>query len=688
MVSAALLLFVLAAVVGVLGLMLQLGGTATVDGQGQADSSAAFYLAESGLERGMASVQAGLGGGYTQASCTGAGGTFTIGRGSVTLSGVSQPATCSLTGSPRCTRCTLTATGRVLGAQHTLSQDIDLGSQNGTFCNGDLGDCSNSPTVTWKLDLRNNNASPSIGVFNLTYSGHGNNVPTCAPGSNCRLEQDLGSSSNGTNSTGLMGNAVPIPANASYPIYQTMSRGSRSLVEVGALFLGSNPTLTGPDSLTGSAAFWDDARNSATNTVGTNGANTGATNDGSANSGTACQRPSARRQTCDSWCYGGDTLVYSFSANVTALSDGLTGVRFGSGAQSLAMTLLTKYPDAGSRGAPPVNLDAEVWYARNANFSGSSPAGSPLVAGASSYKGRGQAALGAAWTSGNTDTTAITGTNFTVGNSFGTSANQLISPGDAVSVSGGGGTPCGATGQCGTIVSQLSSTEPGGRLGGRGTYRMSATNVVAAANNRAWVVKSNVLRVSNCQVCAFAAGDALGGGLAGRSISAQATPDSNYGLTEVAGGVGRYTVSGAAAQLSAAANNAYAGTPGALLFLPSSAGTAPAASALPMLVKQTAGTGSLVAGTRVTASSAVNAATTQLTLSATPATVVDGATLCGGTCALFVTGGNTPFTLSGITANFNEWASGFMCLKGVDQVPQVVTRSYSATGRWTEAVAP
>ena len=91
----------------------------------------------------------------------------------------------------------------------------------------------------------------------------------------------------------------------------------------------------------------------------------------------------------------------------------------------------------------------------------------------------------------------------------------------------------------------------------------------------------------------------------------------------------------------------------------------------------------LAPGTKVTA---VNALTFSFTVSAAPTTPLDGASLCAGTCALFVPGTSTTFALGGITGNFNEWAGGFTCLKGVDQDPNFVTSTSPLSRRWTEVI--
>jgi hypothetical protein len=605
----------------------------------------------------------------------------------VRVTAISAPATCDNTGTTPCSSCTVTSVGEVGFAKRTLTQEIGLADRNGVFCNGATTDCSNTPTQTWQLKLKNTSTVAGIGLFALTYAEQGNNQATCATASNCRLQLDLSSPAAGTNSVGLMGNAVLIPSNGTYPIYQTMTRGSNDLAEVGAFFLGTSaPSLTGPTANPGAASYWNTDKNQITSkTVGSNGSSTGGTNDGTATSGGSCSAPSASTQACTSWCYGGDTLVFSFSSRVTLLTDALTGVTFGTNSgvgQNIAMTRLQKYPSTGVTGAP-IDVEAEIWYARNPNFSGTSP----LAVNASSYKGRGTGAMGARWTSSNTDTTNVSASTqtLTVGASFTGYPNQVISVGDTVSWSGGGGSPACATGtNCGTITGQVTPLLAGEQLGGRGRYSLSGSLAVGAANNRIWTVSSSVLRVSACTVCYFAPGDQVSGLVSGRTISSQTSLNNGYGLTEASGGVGRYTLSGTPAYV-ASNSNLYAGTPGSTLYLPSTS-SQPLVTTPAMLVSVKSGTGVMTPGTTVTSVSSPNAATTAFTVSAQPTTALDGASLCAGTCAFFVPGTNTTFALGGITSNFEGWAAGFTCLKGVDLTPQVVTSSSTTSGRWTEPV--
>ncbi|MDZ5457020.1 hypothetical protein [Azohydromonas lata] len=685
MVTVVAMLFLVATVVFGLTQMLNMSSGNVAESQRQADRTAAFFLAESGLEQAQASLAAALVGSYTNNSCTGIASTYTLGRGTVGLSAVSSPANCDNSGATPCGACTVTSVGRVGNTQSTLTQDMNLTVRNGVYCNGATTDCANSPTLNWQLQLQNTAAVAGIGLFALTYDEQGNNQASCAAASNCRLQMSVSSPAAGNNSVGLMGNAVLIPAGSTYPIYQTMTKGRNNLAEVGGFFLGTSaPTLTGPTTAAGAASYWNTRNNDATSkTVGSNGSSTGGTNDGTATSGGTCAAPGTTTQSCTSWCQGGDMLVFSFSANVTQLSDELSGVTFGTNAsagQNVAMTRIAKYPSPQVTGAP-ANVDAEIWYARNPNFTGASP----LAVNASSYKGRGSGAVGARWVSNNADTTSISSGTLTVGASFTGPPGQVISVGDTVSWSGGNGNPsCPTNTSCGTVTAQVTPLLANEQLGGRGRYQLSGALNVPSANNRTWTVSSTVLRVSACTVCHFAAGDALSGLVSGRSISSQATPNNGYGATEATGGVGRYALSGAATYV-APGTNLYAGTPGSTLYLPATS-SQPTVTSPQMLIALKSGTGAITPGTRVTAVSAANAATTAFTVSTTPTTPLDGATLCAGTCAFFVPNTDTTFALGGVTANFNGWAGGFTCLKGVDLTPQPVTSSTTSTARWTEAV--
>lgn len=703
MVTAVAVLFLIATVVFALSQMLNVSSGNVIDGQRQGDSTAAFFLAESGLEKAQASLATALNGSVTNTSCTGIGTSFNLGLGSVVTTAVSTPATCDNSGATPCTTCGVTSTAQVGVTKRTVTQDMALTVKNGVTC---ATNCGNNP-VTWQLKLKNNTGVDAVGIFNLAYQQQGNNSATCAAGSNCRLQLDVAFGNNGVSSISLQGNAVLITAGATYPIYQLMNKGGNGLAEVGVFLTGTSaPTLTGPTTSPGAASYW-----SGTTKAG-NIATAGSTNDGTFTSTGTCSAPSANAQACTSWCYGGDTLVFSVASLVTALTDEIGTVRFGTNANNVAMTRVAKFPTPTVVGAP-TDVDAEIWYARNPNLSAATGSPSPLAVNASSYKGRGTGAVGAAWTTSNINanettvtTSGITGNGALIIGSTTTPyawPAQLILPGDTIT------STSGAVTITATIGTQSASVEAGTLFtgqGGRGTYNLSniknngtlvtTSGTTFNGTSRLWTVNSNVLNVTACTLCFFAQGDAVALALTtGRTINAvQTTPAATFGRTEVAGGLGRYPISGTATRV-ASATSLYAGTPGPTLYLPSASIAtpvwSPTANALTMMLAVKSGTGAFTSGTIVSAAPTTpNTATTAFALNATPSTALDLATICAGTCALFVPNGTTNFALApaaGVPpANFASWNGGFTCLKGVDLTPQVVTSSSTASRRWTEVV--
>src|SRR2546425_1936459 len=91
MVTLVAMLFLIATVVFALSQMLNVSSGNVIDGQRQGDSTAAFFLAESGLDKGRAALSTSS---LTDAVCTGVASTYALGRGNVTLSGLSNPQPC------------------------------------------------------------------------------------------------------------------------------------------------------------------------------------------------------------------------------------------------------------------------------------------------------------------------------------------------------------------------------------------------------------------------------------------------------------------------------------------------------------------------------------------------------------------------------------------------------------------
>jgi Tfp pilus assembly protein PilX len=150
MVTVVVMLFLIATVVFALSQMLNVSSGNVIDGQRQGDSTAAFFLAESGIEKAHASLNGTLLlGNLTDAACTGTASTYNLGRGSVTLSAASDPPTCDNNGGTHCDKCVVTSSAQVGFSNRTLTQDVALVPTSGVSCNAANADCDNSP-LAWR----------------------------------------------------------------------------------------------------------------------------------------------------------------------------------------------------------------------------------------------------------------------------------------------------------------------------------------------------------------------------------------------------------------------------------------------------------------------------------------------------------------------------------------------------------
>jgi Tfp pilus assembly protein PilX len=658
------MLFLIATVIFSLALMLRISSDNVIDSERQTDSTAAFFLAESGLDKGRAALS--LATSLTDTVCTGVTtplGGYAVGRGAVTLSGVSSPATCGGGGTnPACTSCALTATGTVKQATRTLAFTVNLGATNGTACNAATMDCTNAtaPPPTWRLNLQNFYSTPAIALFSLAARCQGNNTGANCTNAACAVEWNI-NTSNGINSVGSMGNAVPIPAGGSYAIYQTLT-SNYDLAEVGALFpgTGTGPTLTGKYSagkpVAGSAAYWnDDQGGHDGGTIAKAGSTSGFfTNDGTwtdpaSDICTTAPGPGSH-QACTNWCYGGDTLVYGFAGSAASLSDGLSAVNFDTSGQNISLTQVAKFPTATIAGAP-TDVYSEVWYAHNPDYLSNATASSgALVTGSMGSTFTGALANGSAVMT----VSAITG---------------VLHIGDLVSCNGGGGCPA-VLGGTASIASQTSGT-----TGGAGTYTLSAPCVNPNCGTRSDKASSTKLEVTAVTNGYLSIGDTL----TGTGVTAGTTVTAIVGAGNVTGAYGVSVAQNVPSTTITAAGSTIHVTGG---VVPS--GGIPAGGTL-VSVRSVAGT--VAAGTRVLASPAPTATLFKISTATTSATRLVGATICGGTCAFFQHGASatTSFNVTK-SAGTGYWGSGFLCLKGVDLTPQVVTSSSTAGSGWTEPV--
>jgi hypothetical protein len=287
-------------------------------------------------------------------------------------------------------------------------------------------------------------------------------------------------------------------------------------------FYGSSaPSLTGQNANPGSAAFWDDNKNSSTKHGGASGAPRALPTTSTFHaSGDSCNAPSSHSESssCQTWCYARDTLVYLFAATSRRCPDQLSGVSFGSGAQSMPMTRVTKYHDDRRQGRAGQCRCRDLVCAqrelrrrvadRNAVSSVQGPRQRidrrPLDKQQLRYHQRSARRWGA---------------HFTVGRVFPLFPNQIISVGDTVTR---------RWRRIADLQRELrhdrqsaDKRRAGGALGGRGTYRLSAPQTVAAANNRQWTINSNVLHVTSCSICFFAQRRCAERLASGRSINAR-----------------------------------------------------------------------------------------------------------------------------------------------------------------------
>jgi hypothetical protein len=513
--------------------------------------------------------------------------------------------------------------------------------------------------VTWWLDLKNPHAIAAIGVFALAVNKQGANTGATCTNASCRLAWDS-QKMTGQHAVESLGNVVTIPAFSSYRIYQTDS--TENLAEVGCCF-AAVPQL--PPSRVDTAWRSDGARSgvlgrhSGTSTVSKfPAALIGQTNDGTAVNSNAevCLDPTDShnsKQTCTSWCYGGDTLVFGFAAEATSLADDITSVTFNTGGatpQNIPLTPFIvdhKYPTAGSANGPPTDIYSSIWYARNPDFLSNPDARS------------GARVTGSAGTFASF--TGSIGNNSTVLTVASWSGSPL-QVGNVIA----GGIDTGTK-----ICAFLTGT------GGNGTYTVSASGSCSPLlgqsgphNNKAMTVSttSSVLTVTAAAIPGLAVDDQVfGTGIAPVRRSSALAPAT--------GGTGTYNLS--SSQQFASTTISSNG-----LTVTSATGTVAPVGGTILSVKS--GTGAFAAGVTAAASSPAPSATA-FALSQRPTTPLEGATICGGTCAFFVHGGTTQYTLAKTPSNFS-WASGFVCLKGVDIEPQKVTSSRIASKLWREVV--
>lgn len=343
-VSVVVIVFIITAVIFVLGATSLLSGKKAVDSKEYLDSMAALYVAESGAELAFAKISKNS----TACSSYQSGGDTYVGRGKFQYVPASAPSDAN--------NCSVRIKAGVELAQRTIEIEIVPGIKLGTAGFGGTGV---NPYSAISMRLFNDAGVRGMAVFNLAWrrsgsTGHSKDAPggqaDATKCSDCTQRWNLESSS-GTPSVGSLGTSLPIDANQTVNVSQTLSV-ARNYVEVGMVIPGlggsDQPALIGTYSKT----------KDTTNTSSTN-----PTTYGSLPSGfTATNR----------WCSnsdpssgGADTLVFGVSGRAADnFAAEIISIKFNS---LFDLTRVAHFPDTNGSDYPSAQGDifSEIWYAYN-----------------------------------------------------------------------------------------------------------------------------------------------------------------------------------------------------------------------------------------------------------------------------------------------------------------------------------
>lgn len=346
-VSVVVVVFIITAVIFVLGATALMSGKRAVDSKEYLDSIAALYVAESGAEMAFAKIS------KDSAACASykSGGPYSVGRGTFQFVSASAPS------DPN--NCTVRIKGLVASAQRTVEIEIIPGIKLGT---ANFGGTGVDPYAPITMRLFNDAGVPGYAVFNLAWrrqgsTGHekeapgGQSIATSCNG--CTPLWSLESSS-GTPSVGSLGTALQIGANQTVNVNQTLSL-ARNYAEVGMVMPGTGE-INQP-SLKGNFADVKFTTNTASQKI------------------TTGKVPSGQPATGSSWCPNADTLVFGVSGRAandfTAQITSITFNTSGTPAQPIALVpspnRVAHFPDVDGSDYPNAQGDifSEIWYTYN-----------------------------------------------------------------------------------------------------------------------------------------------------------------------------------------------------------------------------------------------------------------------------------------------------------------------------------
>ena len=567
MVSILAVMFLVAVVIFVLVQTLRISGQTSIDNQQQLDSTAALFLAESGIESAQSQLRtAAIAGSYTDATCTGLNGqTTALGRGSYryTPAPASAPALCGGV-NPACNSCTLTVKGMVGSTSRSVQAVLTALPSNGVEGRTNSGNqaVNGTPSFTMILSsLQDNAYAFSHLAWNPVTNWGGSAVSSiCQSGSTGNPITSCGQSwlldglyYNNTSSQGVL---APVPYAGTYSITTSLNDASstdkrRNYVMVGLIFSPVNRTSGGTvvnkgsyvqplsscssSSLTAArtqpATYYYSATTSANASAcwTLNSSNfTAAYQTGNLHSGWTCNANSGTTANWDNAALS-DTLLVGFggkpyraSGNCSPSPRSLTG---------LSLNSQPFYKGVELTGTQCDQMYSQIWYAYNPAYSTTN-----IAHNGAAFTG----SIGATFT-GSLDqmvsatfTGSISKTTLTV-----TSMGSGVLNDGAIIASTGSGTNVSSNT---TIVSQLTGT-----AGLAGTYRVSGSN--QSVSSRGMTATSTVLAVGNAPTSGLiSVGDQIASTGAGSNVAIGTTVAAQ--LTGSTGGAGSYSVSGSAQTVS------------------------------------------------------------------------------------------------------------------------------------------
>lgn len=620
----------------------------------QSDSTAAFFIAESGLQSAGSRIRY-AGNPYTE--CTGTT-PATLGGGSFSYTLALAPTGCNAA-STTCA-CQITSTGTLNAGSRTVRQNAKIipGSTGGTSCGLN---CQNLSSVTWSINGKNISGYPAVAVIHLAAGRQGNPSGSSCPGptspdsANCTGSiKWLAQSINGDNSVLSEGHAWELANGASTgKLWMQLNANQPSKDDPVAIHGMIYPGTTATPKFIG--AYW----------YGKNGETIGSaaggsvTFDGQTSNGTATTDPAscnspistsptydpaaapAIKQNCTSWCYGGDRLVYAAAVWPKA-SNGTTATLSAIAFNGIALIKDIHFPDTTVPGAQTL-VYSEFWSKYNAYY----------LYGA---RTTGSIALGQPGVSG--FTASASGTILTV-SAAGTGTLYL---GDTIAGTG--------------VPANTRITALGTGTGGAGTYTITSATFASTTISST----RPVLTITAVESGTVVAGQALYSSGTGSNVPAGTTIAAHFG-SGTAGGAGTYYLNMTATPLAVLSRTIIAGatSSGSTISVPNEA-SMPAEGTI-LAIRSGTGSFSSTEHVRVKSGSISNTTSTfqvetltgTLVNPTTAGTTLAGAQICGGTCAFFDhVNAMTPFSLTKPDKQ-DYFSSGFSCISGGDGTPQAIS---------------